>query len=322
MPISENTSKQIADSALSTALQLRERGIAAHWLRSQSKIPLAKGWSTVPPMTAEELTASYAPGYNLGIRLGYYSQPLPGYGLVVADIDIKDDDARFEPYEVLYRFFDLECMFEVQSGSGLGRHQWFLCPFDDLPPRANVLLAKSGQTVTYYGKHLPAWTIEILSTGKQLVVPPSIHPDTGQAYIWLSAIHAEIPPIPDSLLAAIKPEPVEAPQVKPPSISTVNPSNQFTKEHSIADAFRVVSWPGILEPHGWRIVREQGERQYWCRPGKRDEVSASTIGDVLYPFTTSTEFEPERGYTKFRAYAILEHGGDLSRAAKHLASLR
>jgi hypothetical protein len=50
-------------------------------------------------------------------------------------------------------------------------------------------------------------------------------------------------------------------------------------------------------------------------------ISATTgygEGDWLYVFSSSTEFEPERTYTRFGAYAVLEHGGDHAAAAKAL----
>jgi|GEM_PF-3497290 len=44
----------------------------------------------------------------------------------------------------------------------------------------------------YNGEHNKKWfkggkaIVEVLSTGNQTVIPPSIHPDTGQPYIWLT----------------------------------------------------------------------------------------------------------------------------------------
>ena len=41
---------------------------------------------------------------------------------------------------------------------------------------------------------------------------------------------------------------------------------------------------------------------------------------MLYVFSTSTPFEPERGYSKFSAYTLLEHGNDYAAAARELVS--
>jgi hypothetical protein len=90
------------------------------------------------------------------------------------------------------------------------------------------------------------------------------------------------------------------------------------------DAFnRRASWPKILEPAGWRHVCDRAEASYWCRPGKTHGVSATTnLGDHdrLYVFTSSTPFEPEKSYSKFAAYAVLNHGGDFTAAARHVTA--
>lgn len=82
------------------------------------------------------------------------------------------------------------------------------------------------------------------------------------------------------------------------------------------------SWTDILKPHGWQLLLTHGHTSYWRRPGKTIGISASTGRDPqrdrLYVFTTSTEFEAERPYTKPGAYALLEHGGDHSAAARAL----
>ena len=61
-----------------------------------------------------------------------------------------------------------------------------------------------------------------------------------------------------------------------------------------------VSWLEILESHGWAHVFERGDVSYWRRPGKPVGISATTGyggSDLFYPFTSSTEFEPETSYT-------------------------
>ncbi len=82
------------------------------------------------------------------------------------------------------------------------------------------------------------------------------------------------------------------------------------------------TWPDVLEPHGWKIVFSRGDVSYWWRPGKSIGISA-TIGhngaDLFHCFTSSSVFEPGRSYTKFTAYAVLNHHGDFSAAARELA---
>lgn len=81
------------------------------------------------------------------------------------------------------------------------------------------------------------------------------------------------------------------------------------------------TWEDLLTPFGWTHIHTYGETTYWRRPGKQDGISATTghgDGDYLYVFSTSTSFESERGYSKFSAYAILNHGGDITNAARQL----
>lgn len=297
-------------SVLETALKLAEQGYAVHYLRSRSKVPIAAGWSTAPVATIDKLRATYRTQYNVGVRCGRWSQPVPGQGVIVLDVDIDASVHKTSALDVLENLLPDSLTIPVGlSGSGNGsRHLWFTCPNDTLPPRANITILQG-----------EGWKVEALSTGKQIVVPPSIHPDTGAAYRWLVPLSGPPPIIPQALLQVIQDA------ARPPKLPYQPPPHrQYDNDDSIADAFRVVSWSDILEPHGWQFVRQQGERLQWCRPGKdpRIGISATTTCDVFYPFTTSTEFEAERGYSKFAVYAILEHGGDMSQAAKVRCAVR
>lgn len=90
------------------------------------------------------------------------------------------------------------------------------------------------------------------------------------------------------------------------------------------DFEKKTTWDDILTPHGWQRVRRDGPGWAWVRPGKdaRDGISATTGRDQerdrLYVFSTSTPFTVEEPYTKFGAYALLEHGGNHSEAARAL----
>lgn len=82
------------------------------------------------------------------------------------------------------------------------------------------------------------------------------------------------------------------------------------------------SWDDILTPAGWTKVKPLAGGYAWTRPDKaaRDGISATTGTsrdgeDRLYVFTTSTEFESERPYSKFAAHTLLAHHGDYAAAA-------
>lgn len=87
------------------------------------------------------------------------------------------------------------------------------------------------------------------------------------------------------------------------------------------------SWADILEPHGWTHSYSRGQEQFWVRPGKsrRDGHSATTNyggGDTLKIFSTSVEgFEAENTYSKFGAFAQLNHHGDFKAATQALVAM-
>jgi hypothetical protein len=88
------------------------------------------------------------------------------------------------------------------------------------------------------------------------------------------------------------------------------------------DFERRASWADILEPHGWVLVRQRGPIEDWRRPGKSDGISGTVnYADtgLFYAFSSNAyPFEEKRGYSKFHAYAALNHGGDFVKAAQAL----
>ena len=98
-----------------------------------------------------------------------------------------------------------------------------------------------------------------------------------------------------------------------PFVADVRPGDDFNAR---------TGWAEVLEPDGWTAVYTRGDTTYWRRPGKSAGISATTGhggSDLLWVFSSSTPFEPERSYDRFGAYAVLHHGGDLSLAAQMLA---
>ena len=77
----------------------------------------------------------------------------------------------------------------------------------------------------------------------------------------------------------------------------------------------------VLTRNGWAIVNETTERVVFKRPGNTD---SKTSGDyhkglkLFKVFTTSSQFEPGKGYNHYAVYTMMEHNGDFSKAAKQL----
>lgn len=189
--------------------RLHALGFATLWLHPKSKRPIGNEWAKGPRKSLKELRAEYKNGFNVGVRLGSPSRiQTVGEGacyLAVVDVDIKSTDPRHhkEALHALRELMGKKTLPEVQSGRGNGsRHLYCLTrePFKTWNP------AESDETVRVFipskspskrelaelteaeikqGWRLSrAWEISLYSEGRQVVLPPSIHPDSGKQYSW------------------------------------------------------------------------------------------------------------------------------------------
>lgn len=77
----------------------------------------------------------------------------------------------------------------------------------------------------------------------------------------------------------------------------------------------------LLTAAGWQEVKTLGERVYLKRPG---DTKAPYSGNyhtgkgIFICFSSSADFELEKGYTAYGVYTVLNHGGDFSAAGKAL----
>jgi hypothetical protein len=157
--------------------------------------------------------------------------------------------------------------------------------------------------------------IDVKTSSGYVVVPPSIHPDTGRPYRWVIERHPVAPP--DWLIELLQPP---APPPRKPR-HTQNYSGP-----SVADQFsETTCWAEILQPHGWNPLDldPDADGARWRHPTATAPVSATVRNGCLFVYSTNTPFEPTEagnvhGYTRFRAWAVLNHNGDLSAAARHL----
>ena len=192
------------------------------------------------------------------------------------------------------------------SGRGDGgRHLWFLHP-GGAPSAARL------------GRGL-----DLKTHAGYVVLPPSPHPSTSMPYRWDRPLldPASLPPWCVRLLLP------PAPQPRPSRIIThrVSDPGASPGTANVADRYAAThSWAQVLG-EGWRCLDPDGDADgaRWQHPNATHTVSATIRHGLLFVYSQATEFEPTeaehpRGYTKFRAYAVLEHRGDLSAAAKAL----
>jgi len=157
-------------------------GFSVHWLKQRSKAPVANAWSTAPIQSLADLGASYCPGFNVGVRLGEPSRVGGGY-LHVIDLDVRDPSLADEAQAALARFLpEFETLPFVISGSGgASRHYYMLV---ERPFRSKKLFHSAEKFKDAKGREHWSFEGELFGTGKQVVLPSSLHPKTGAAYEW------------------------------------------------------------------------------------------------------------------------------------------
>jgi P4 family phage/plasmid primase-like protien len=157
------------DSVLEEAKRLHDLGFAIHWCWPRAKNPVRSGWTTGERETWNELSRSYRVGFNVGVRLGRASR-IDGAYLACFDLDVKKSSARKVAEKALSDVVQGRPLSEVTSGGGNGsRHLYFLTQ----EPFKMVKL----------GGEKDAWELCAYSEGRQMILPPSIHP-SGEKYVW------------------------------------------------------------------------------------------------------------------------------------------
>lgn len=190
---------------LKQARRLRKLGLAIMWLRPKSKAPFEDGWAKSPVKSWKELEDGYRYGYNVGVRLGAASKFEDGSYLAVVDCDVKSEDPKHtrEMERKLSELGTFSGAPEVSSGRGNGSRHIYI---RTKTPASPYRFAQSAEKVRV---HMPsvkpskfeerelsdadrnngvrlraAWEISVMGEGQQVVLPPSVHPDTGATYEW------------------------------------------------------------------------------------------------------------------------------------------
>ena len=171
-------------------------GICLHWLAPKGKNPLNKDWSNRPIDTLETLKSSRREGCNIGVRPGVWSKTEYGY-LHIIDLDIRKPECAKEAWDSLRSMLPTaKSLPSVISGSGgESRHIYFLTS----QPFGTIKLAKSSGFEMVFDEKKDRevkrydWEIDLCGTGKNVVIPPSIHPVTGAPYIWERHLDLDMP---------------------------------------------------------------------------------------------------------------------------------
>jgi hypothetical protein len=167
--------------------------------------------------------------------------------------------------------------------------------------------------------------VDLKTSSGYVVLPPSIHPDTGKRY---RRIEAPVAAPPDWLVKLLRASAPLTHATKAAS-SFKCAGRQWQKfSGSIADDFCAhTSWAEILEPYGWSCLDTDPDADgaRWRHPTATATYSATIKFGLLFVYSSNTAFDVTEsgnahGYSCFKAYAVLNHGGDMSAAARALGN--
>lgn len=255
----------------------------------------------------------------------WYARGLTGVGTICGAVSGNLELFEFDWYDTYLAFVELaeqaglgELVTRIKDGycestPGGGIHWFYRCEEIEGNTKLASRPTKTGAKVL----------IETRGEGGFAIMAPShgpVHP-SGNAYEVIGGSVETIADITAEERRALwqlarsldeMPECEQGP-VSSPSVAGDRPGDIFNDRYD---------WRDILEPHGWRYIYKKGDTRYWRRPGKDIGISASTNHsgrDTLMVFSTSTTFDSvPASYTKFAAYAVLNHKGDFQAASKDL----
>ena len=179
---------------LKAALKYESLGLSVHWLRATKnprlfKAPAgSKDWASAPRKSSEVLERSFVKGAGVGVKPGHQSV-LNGEYLYVIDVDIRDDSYEAAAIEALEHFVpsDWRQRFpRVKSGSASKSFHLYFTSSQEL---RKLTVACSKQKLKFTdpdgkSRYRNAWEIDVCGNGKQVVMPPTIHRETGERYRW------------------------------------------------------------------------------------------------------------------------------------------
>ncbi|RBO87225.1 bifunctional DNA primase/polymerase-like protein [Micrococcus sp. KT16] len=305
---------------IDTARQMHAAGVNVIPVRHDgTKAPALKAWQS-HRTTAADLEAWFGgddPRYRaIGAACGALSGGLEMLEIEGAHVGLLEDVGRAAGAAGLLELWERVNGGWCELSPSGGVHWFYRVEGMDVPGNTKLAATEARQTIA-----------ETRGQGGQVVLAPSggtTH-KTGRAWERLDGGPETVP-----TLTAAEREALHglfraldrAPERVPAPAPTSTPQRAEGPRPGDLWAART-TWADLLTRHGWQVHHTSGVETHWTRPGKSttEGPSATTREDGgLYVFSTSTMFDAETPYSKFGAYAVLEHGGDHAAAARALAA--
>lgn len=298
---------------------------------SISKIPTIKEWRKYQnkPMTSNECEKYFKDAHGIALICGGY------HNLTAIDFDLKNDITGdlFERFKERVPRNILEKMY-VQKTQNQGYHFVFKCktvePSQKLANRLTTVEEKHKMYMEYFEDPLTRnkalkiaqnyntlVTIETRGEGGYILIPPS------KGYEKVYGTIQEISTEEYNILLESAREVSESGKI----IKKDSRYKQCESEWKVTP-FEDYNIQGdvisLFFSHGWTEVKGGGTKNTRLkRPGRSSSSSALFDNDsrVFTCFSSSTEFDTNRGYTPVDIFSLLECNGDIGETFKKLIEL-
>jgi replicative DNA helicase len=277
----------------------------------EDKLPALPTWKPYQSQRIkEEEVESFFTGANvkgLAIICGAISG-----GLEVIDVDTKHDttgslwdELRGLIEDNLPELYSRLVIAQTKSG---GYHIYYRC--SSIAGNLKLSTKKNKDVL-----------IETRGEGGYVIAPPT----TGYTYTQGEPGNiTTITPEERDILFSISKSFNELEEIKPKVNTTTSNTYSSTRLSPFEDYNQRGDVVGLLESKGWIKVNQQGQRINLLRPGSTDSKTSGNYHTglkVLRVFSSSTEFNPDKGYSPSQVFSLLECNGDNKLTYRRLLEL-
>jgi len=255
----------------------------------------------------DEVDALFNTAKGIGIICGAISG-----GLEVIDVDTKHDttgslweELRALIEDNLPELYSRLVIAQTKSG---GYHIYYRC--SSIAGNLKLSTKKNREVL-----------VETRGEGGYVIAPPT------PKYTYIQGEPGNIPTItPEDreILFSISKSFNELEEIKPKVNTTTSTTYNSTGLSPFEDYNQRGDIVGLLESKGWRVVNQRGERINLLRPGSTDSKTSGNYHTglrVLRVFSSSTEFNPDKGYSPSQVFSLLECNGDNKLTYRRLLDL-
>jgi replicative DNA helicase len=163
--------------------------------------------------------------------------------------------------------------------------------------------------------------IETRGEGGYVIAPPT------PKYTYIQGEPGNIPTITKEerdILFSIAKSFNELEEVKPKVSTTLATTYSSTGLSPFEDYNQRGNLVWLLESKGWKVVNQQGQKINLLRPGSTDSKTSGNYHTglkTLRVFSSSTEFNPDKGYSPSQVFSLLECNGDNKLTYRRLLEL-